>query len=452
MFKKVKALFIVIIALVFCTFVSCVNTGGGSEIGGHENEEIDVINLSVPTNLSAEVTETMIYVSFEQVDKATSYSVKIYNSHNEMVVKTNVSAEDNSVSYEQKDLDNGTYYVTVQAIGNGTTIYNSVTSERVLFKIANGAQKDPVKLSTPTGLSATLNNETLTVKFNKVNNALGYKVIISDSSNKEVTSADLNSNINTKTFDVSAYKDGVYKITVMAKGDGKEYLNSASASPVNFTVKSGQGGGGGGTLPIELSAYYKSVEGLTGTALKKGLRTLITSTHKKVTSYADCKTYLQNADQDPNNSSNMLLFYTAESIKKTSNMNIWNREHVWAQSLGWFKTSGAGADLHHIRPCDPGVNSSRGNKKFGVGTSYYTPKDEYKGDVARIIFYLMTRYSESDNYSFKSIAQSQELLISWNKLDPVSPHEKHRNDYIYTIQGNRNPFIDYPEFADAIWG
>ena len=98
------------------------------------------------------------------------------------------------------------------------------------------------------------------------------------------------------------------------------------------------------------------------------------------------------------------------------------------------------------------VNSSRGNKKFGTGTSYYTPKDEYKGDVARIIFYLMTRYSESDNYSFKSIAQSQELLVEWNKLDPVSPHEQHRNDYIYTIQGNRNPFIDYPEFVDAIWG
>lgn len=66
----------------------------------------------------------------------------------------------------------------------------------------------------------------------------------------------------------------------------------------------------------------------------------------------------------------MILFYTGESIKKTANMNIWNREHVWAQSLTrsgsgqWFGTSGAGADLHHIRPCDPDVNGSRGNKNL----------------------------------------------------------------------------------------
>lgn len=90
-------------------------------------------------------------------------------------------------------------------------------------------------------------------------------------------------------------------------------------------------------------------------------------------------------------------------------------------------------------------------KKFGVGGSYYTPTDEYKGDVARIIFYLMIRYPQSDNLSFTNIAQSKELLLSWNRLDPVSKLEMNRNNYIETIQGNRNPFIDYPEFADMIW-
>lgn len=449
MCKRIRTLFLVILVALIFSFTSCVNTGSGGDTDD-ENKIDTVINLQTPTNLQVEVTETMIYISFEQVEKAMGYCVKLYDVHNDMLAKTNISAEDNSISYEQKEFNNGTYYTTVQALGDGTTTYNSVTSGRVSFQVSNGIKEGPVKLATPTSLNATLKDSTLTVKFNRVSNAAGYKVVIKDSNNAEASFADLDSATMTKTFDVSAFKDGVYSVTVMAKGDGEKYLDSAFSSPVNFTVKAGQGEYG--KLPIELSKYYKSVEGLTGAALKKGLRTLITSTHKKTTSYADCKTYLQNADQDPNNSSNMLLFYTAESIKKTNNMNIWNREHVWAQSLGWFKTSGAGADLHHIRPCDPKVNSSRGNKKFGTGTSYYTPKDEYKGDVARIIFYLMTRYSESDNYSFKSIAQSQELLVEWNKLDPVSPHEQHRNDYIYTIQGNRNPFIDYPEFVDAIWG
>ncbi len=445
MCKKIRTLFFVVLLTLIFGFTSCVNT---------ENDDKSkintVINLKAPTNLQVEVTETMIYISFEQVDKATGYCVKLYDVHNDMLTKANISAEDNSICYEQEQFSNGIYYTTVQALGDGITTYNSVTSGKVSFQVVSGTKEEPVKLAAPTSLTATLKESTLTVKFNKVSNASGYKVVIKNSSNKEVSFGDLDSATITKTFDISTFNEGVYNVTVMAKGDGTKYLDSAFTSPVNFTVKAGQGDGG--TLPAELSEYYKSVEGLTGAALKKGLRTLITSTHKKITSYADCKTYLQNADQDPNNSSNMLLFYTAESIKKTNNMDIWNREHVWAQSLGWFKTSGAGADLHHIRPCDPSVNSSRGNKKFGTGSSYYTPKDEYKGDVARIIFYLMTRYSQSDNYSFTSIAESLELLIAWNKLDPVSPHEQHRNDYIYTIQGNRNPFIDYPEFVDAIWG
>ena len=192
---------------------------------------------------------------------------------------------------------------------------------------------------------------------------------------------------------------------------------------------------------------------LVGTALKQELRSLMLSTHKYYTTYGDCKTYLPSIDEDLSNSKNMILFYTGESIVKSQDLNNdWNREHVWAKSLSWFDTSRAGSDLHHIRPCNISVNSSRGNKKFGVGGSYYTPTDEYKGDVARIIFYLMVAYSESDNYSFTSIAQSQQLLLEWNRLDPVSELEIVRNDKVEKIQGNRNPFIDYAYLADSIWG
>lgn len=207
--------------------------------------------------------------------------------------------------------------------------------------------------------------------------------------------------------------------------------------------------------------YYKSANGLNGLELKKTLRQIITSTHKKTVTYAELKTYLQEADEDPNNPNNMILFYTGASVKKTNNMDIWNREHVWAQSLSkyggkqWFGTSGAGADMHHLRPCNPGENSSRGNKKFGETSSYYDPSKhgaDYRGDVARILFYMFTRYTESDNFTFKSVAESKEILLKWNKIDPVSETEIIRNEYTYKIQGNRNPFIDHPECADLIWG
>ena len=200
--------------------------------------------------------------------------------------------------------------------------------------------------------------------------------------------------------------------------------------------------------------YYSSIEDVTGEALKLQLRSLITSTHTHKTSYDELKDVLQEADEDPNNSNNMILFYTGESVKKSADMNVWNREHVWAQSLtnGWFGESGAGADAHHIRPCNPSVNSSRGNKIFGTSTttSTYYPGDEFRGDVARIIFYLMVRYPESDSYSFNSVCEGIHVLLEWNALDPVSELEINRNK-IEAIQGNRNPFIDCPEFADLIW-
>ncbi|MBQ8292243.1 MAG: endonuclease [Bacilli bacterium] len=199
--------------------------------------------------------------------------------------------------------------------------------------------------------------------------------------------------------------------------------------------------------------YYDTLDfGLKAEELKQALRVLVQTTHKYHSTYSDCKFNLPNIDEDPNDPNKMILFYTGESIEKSFDLNNdWNREHVWAKSIGWFKNDGAGSDLHHIRSCNIAVNSARGNMKFGKASGYYEPTDEYKGDVARIIFYLMIAYSEADRYSFNSIAESKEILLEWNKLDPVSELEILRNDKVEDIQGNRNPFIDYPVLADYIW-
>lgn len=220
---------------------------------------------------------------------------------------------------------------------------------------------------------------------------------------------------------------------------------------------------------VEYIGYYEDANDLTGTVLKKALRTII-STGVKTTTYDDLKTKLPYTDASLTDSSKMKLLYSNHLVPaKVDNWVSWNREHVWPKSKGWFETSGAGSDIHHIRPENPNVNSRRGSLPFGEvsgGTavtccgevvayytsSYFEPFDEFKGDCARIILYMLVRYSESDSYSITKVAQSMDMLLKWHEADPVDEFEIQRNERCYSVQNNRNPFIDHPEFADMIWG
>jgi endonuclease I len=115
------------------------------------------------------------------------------------------------------------------------------------------------------------------------------------------------------------------------------------------------------------------------------------------------------------------------------------------------------ADLHNLKPADPSENSSRSNKYYDYLTSSvaYEPPDEVKGDVARILFYMMIRYeilelvdTEPTTYQMGLLG----VLLEWNDLDPVDDFERNRNEVIYANQGNRNPFIDYDHFVELIFG
>jgi len=202
------------------------------------------------------------------------------------------------------------------------------------------------------------------------------------------------------------------------------------------------------------SGYYNGVDALRAAKLKAKLREIISKV-KKVESYGDLRTDLAKTDCPVGQEGKVLLFYSRKTVSgKWDPDNLWNREHVWPQSLGWFEEKGAGADLHHIRPENPRVNSSRGNKPFSDKdkSGYYTPDPEVRGDIARILFYLLVRYPESDSYNITCVAESMEMLLEWNESDPVDAWELQRNERTYEIQGNRNPFIDCEEFADMIWG
>ncbi|MCM3722871.1 endonuclease [Solibacillus isronensis] len=225
-------------------------------------------------------------------------------------------------------------------------------------------------------------------------------------------------------------------------------------------------------------AYYDAAIGKTGTALKSALHNIIDD-HTEI-SYSNVWTALRETDEDPNNSNNVILLYTGRSQSKFTNggnVNDWNREHVWAKSHGSFGTSmGAGTDLHHLRPTDVSVNGTRSNLDFDNGGNehseasgnYYDsdswePRDSVKGDVARMLFYMAVRYEgdsgevdlELNNKVNNGTAPYHgklSVLLQWHKQDPVDNFERTRNEIIYTdYQHNRNPFIDHPEWASAIW-
>jgi deoxyribonuclease I len=144
-----------------------------------------------------------------------------------------------------------------------------------------------------------------------------------------------------------------------------------------------------------------------------------------------------------------------------------NIEHTWPQSR-FSKKYDAGiqkSDLHHLFPTDSKLNSIRGNFKFAVvdkpekalrcGLSkfgqakdqnghFFEPPDAHKGNVARALFYFSVRYD------IKIDPKEEAFLKAWNKADPADQEERERNEEIFKIQGNRNPFVDFPELADVV--
>lgn len=243
---------------------------------------------------------------------------------------------------------------------------------------------------------------------------------------------------------------------------------------------------GGPNLSVE--AYYSPAKQTSGTTLKEVLHEIIDA-HRPfpyTSTNTDTWDILRKADRDPVNTANVILIYTRQSVDGVQEYNSgsgWNREHVWAKSRGDFGTSmGVGTDVHNLRASNIQVNDDRSNHSFDYCISgctstwnnkhkitdnhgIFEPRDEDKGDVARIIFYMDVRY-EGDNgepdlemsentqawYGKSPYHGVKSTLLAWHKQDPVDEFERNRNDIIYQFQNNRNPFIDYPELADYLWG
>ena len=240
--------------------------------------------------------------------------------------------------------------------------------------------------------------------------------------------------------------------------------------------------------------YYSSAYNLSGNELKTELHKIVEKTHTKKLTYSEVWGALKKADKGEGD--NVICIYTGvlHAFNKqdtgSSGNDIWNREHVWPNSKGFGnKSHTAYSDIHHLYASNKNINATRGNKDFGdfelLGISssskdnygnkwnstYFEPRDEVKGDLARALFYMVIRYdgdicnncnldlelvlgaSTSLSNTYDKIGKLGDLasLIKWHYEDPVSEAELARNEIVYGIQGNRNPFIDHPEIIGALY-
>lgn len=264
----------------------------------------------------------------------------------------------------------------------------------------------------------------------------------------------------------------------------------------------------------DLSKY--DLNGLKGPNLQRVLHNMMLDTHHSLIKYSQFSNYIKQTTTRPHSVDQVdaktnlnQYFYTGKEVNFSTSMT---REHVWpcAKSAGmWVHSNytdvkyyvdgtnyvGGGSDLYHVRPCTSSVNTARGDSRFiewtedernsgnlvnitdggkytllGDASSfsqYSEPADEFKGDVARICFYVYIHYAAIGNYGLAawgdylgnlslqdlfghpgdSERKVYEQIVRWNELDPVSETEKLRNETVFAIQGNRNPFVDYPHLV-----
>ena len=239
--------------------------------------------------------------------------------------------------------------------------------------------------------------------------------------------------------------------------------------------------------PNNSGTYYKNADGKKGAALKTELSIIIVNPtnvgynglyegYKKTDTradgyvrdwYSNTTNYRHGVDNKGN--------YSQEG-------DMYNREHSVPQS--WFSGSGIKSDIVHVLPTDGFVNNRRSNlpyaevnnisyqsnngyskvgscKTAGYSGSVFEPNDEIKGDIARIYFYMITRYEESCGSWGHDVftttypgltSWTLDMMMRWSRQDPVDAVEIARNNAVYEVQGNRNPFVDYPGLEEYTWG
>lgn len=205
--------------------------------------------------------------------------------------------------------------------------------------------------------------------------------------------------------------------------------------------------------------YYASTFNKTHQELKNALKSLLASGYTNL-GYTGARDQMYgNID---NTAGKVTCVYTGRvatfNTRSGANSNSFNCEHTWPQSL-FNKSEPERADIHHLFPTDVNANGRRGSYRFGVvsnatwseggskvGGSVFEPRDEQKGATARAMLYFAIRYQDYSNF----IDAQESILKQWHIDNPPTAWDIQRNNKIFAVQKNRNPFIDHPEFIERM--
>ena len=228
--------------------------------------------------------------------------------------------------------------------------------------------------------------------------------------------------------------------------------------------------------------YYNAIDGKTTEELKSAIQSVIRN-HTQLT-YNSLWGHFRSTDMYPDG---VYYWDMYSDIKRTSTGGM-NREHSFPKSWWGGTQNEAYTDINHLYPSDGDANMKKSNYPLGIVNPAYTtfdngvskvgnplagygggssvvfePDDRYKGDFARTYFYMVTMYQDytwKTNYAWMLEQDlyptlkpwAYNMLLEWSRNDPVSQKEIDRNEAVYRIQKNRNPFIDFPGLEEYIWG
>ncbi|MCF6130669.1 endonuclease [Flavobacterium sp. WG47] len=402
-------------------------------------------------------------------------------------IDENANAAQTTQSIQRKN--DGTYETkapTPGANNDGTgVIFNGITISVPASQVTEGNTIN-ITFTTQTPVTSNL-NFTFTLNSGSINNpdfTGNTSVLIPTGSSTFTTTITFVDDVLDEGDEVAIVKFGTLPSGYNRLNDqvqfrviDNDFTVSPWGTPLNPTY--------GIVAPTTPAGYYNSLEGKSGAVLKQAIQDIIANpavVHAH--NYGDIETILKACDQNPLNSNQVWLMYVEQPRSKLDlqetgvNTGKWNREHIYPQSRGgftdgtspdadginnWLPTSAndimAGhGDAHHIRAEDGPENSIRNNKDYGEYMGPVGTQGSWRGDVARALFYMACRYNGlsvvNGNPANTTVGQIGDLalLLQWNHTDPRDDFEMNRNNYIYTWQVNRNPFIDYPLLADYVFG
>ncbi|MEM0542753.1 endonuclease [Flavobacterium sp. j3] len=439
----------------------------------------DFPNLSVAT--TANLIDALVY----DTNDADATALMTLLGETEQISE---GANNSPLSIQRKN--DGTYEANTPTPGannDGTGfIYSGITISTTATQFNEG-QAFTITFTTQTAVTDNNLNFNFSLSnsgFNAADFTGSTAVTIPIGSNTFTSTIQLVDDINDEGDEIARIRFGTLPFGYNRVNDNIElriidndFTTSTWGTPLNPTYGVVQS-----TAPV---GYYDSLEGKAGLDLKQAIQDIIANpTVVRAHNYGDIESILKVADQNPLNSNQVWLMYVEQPRSKLDfqetgiNTGKWNREHIYPQSRGgfangtddtpdginvWLPTNAddilAGhADAHHLRAEDGPENTSRGNRDYGEYLGPVGTQGSWRGDVARSLFYMAVRYNAlsvvNGNPSNTTVGQIGDLalLLQWNQTDPSDDFEMNRNNYIYTWQVNRNPFIDYPSLADYVFG